>query len=130
MMTIFAKIIAGELPAYKIYEDERVLAFLDIYPKGVGHTLLIPKKAYTYVWNMDEADYQYIMEVAKKLALHLKAKLQTEFVRLDIVGTDVPHAHIHLIPFNLGQEKIEGSSIQLSEVEFQALVNKLKVDQL
>lgn len=129
-MTIFQKIIAGELPAYKIYEDERALAFLDIYPKGIGHTLLIPKKPYAYVWDMSNEDYQHIMQIAKQLALHLKAQMQTEFVRLDIVGTDVPHAHIHLIPFNLGQDKIEKDSLEMSEVEFVDLVEKLKVDQL
>ncbi len=129
-MTLFEKIIAREIPSYKIYEDEQVFAFLDINPKGLGHTLLIPKKPYTYVWDMEEDDYIYLMKMAKKLGTHLKNTMQTEFVRLDIVGTDVPHTHIHLVPFNIGNDSIEKPSLELSEEDFKELFNKLKVDKL
>ncbi len=129
-MTIFEKIVTGEIPAYKIYEDDKFFAFLDINPKGLGHTLLIPKHPYPFVWNLPDQEYQQIMQTAKKLALHLKNKMNTEYVRLDIVGTDVPHAHIHLIPFNIENQMIEKPSLELSEKDFQALVEKLKIDEL
>ncbi len=129
-MTVFQKIIDGELPAYKIYEDNQILAFLDINPKGLGHTLLIPKKAHAYIWDMPDDEYQYIMQVAKKLAIHLKNTMQTEFARLDIVGTDVPHAHIHLIPFNIDNENIEGPALELSPEQFEQIAAKLRVDKL
>ncbi len=129
-MTIFEKIINGELPAHKIYEDDQVLAFLDINPKGVGHTLLIPKTSYTYVWDIPDQEYQYIMQIAKKLALHLKKVMQTEFTRLDIVGTDVPHAHIHLIPFDLANESIEKPALQLTPEQFTEIAQKLYIDKL
>ncbi len=129
-MTIFEKIIAGEIPAYKIYEDEQVLAFLDINPKGFGHTLLIPKKHSTYVWEMDEKDYLYLMSIAKKLGIHLKQTMAVDFVRLDIVGTDVPHTHIHLVPFNLGHDKIEKAALSLSPEDFEQLVKKLEIKAL
>lgn len=98
--TIFGKIIAGEIPAHKIYEDDRVLAFLDIYPKGEGHTLVIPKKSVEFVWDMADDDYVYLMKVAKKIALHLRQVLSYPYVRMAVVGTDVPHAHVHLVPFD------------------------------
>lgn len=101
-MNIFEKIIKGEIPAHKIYEDDKVLAFLDINPEGEGHTLVIPKKPVEFVWDMEEKDYQYLMLIAKKLALHLRQQLPYTFVKMAVVGTDVPHAHVHLIPFNPG----------------------------
>lgn len=104
--TIFGKIIAGEVPAYKIYEDDRVLAFLDIFPKGEGHTLVIPKQPVEYVWDMTDDDYGYLMHIAQKIGRHLRTMLPYPFVALKVIGTDVPHAHVHLIPFdpNLPEE--------------------------
>ncbi len=127
-MTIFEKIIKGEIPAYKIYEDAKVLAFLDINPENLGHTLLIPKAKYTYVWDMSDEDYQYLMAVAKKLAVHLRDALGTKRTRLSIVGKDVPYAHVHLVPFD--DKSYQSSTLQLSESEFQDLVEKLRVEEL
>lgn len=126
--TIFSKIIAGEVPSYKIYEDDRVLAFLDIAPKAKGHALVVPKKPVEYVWDLADDDYNYLMQIVKKIALHLRKTTGKEFVRMDIVGTDVPHAHIHLIPFNLGEGKIEDASLKLTEAEFQQIADQLKLD--
>lgn len=99
-MTIFQKIIDREIPAHIIYEDDLTLAFLDIYPAVPGHTLVIPKNPTEFVWDLEAKDYQALMATAKKLALHLRELLPEQYVHMSIVGTDVPHAHIHLIPFN------------------------------
>ena len=93
---VFCKIVKGELPAYKIYEDEKYVAFLDIFPCCEGHTLVIPKKHVRWVW-----DYENLEEyfgVASKIAKHLRKVSGQENVRLNVFGWDVPHAHIHLKP--------------------------------
>jgi histidine triad (HIT) family protein len=98
--SIFTKIIRGEIPAHKIYEDETTLAFLDIHPVHPGHTLVIPKKQIEFVWDLPEEDYRAVMASAKKVALRLREVLGTRYVGERIVGVDVPHAHVQLIPFN------------------------------
>lgn len=98
--SIFSKIVSGEVPCHKIYEDERTLAFLDIYAVIEGHTLVIPKKQVEFVWDLDDQDYQALMTTAKKVALRLRDVLGTTYVGEKIIGVDVPHAHLHLIPFD------------------------------
>ena len=128
MSTIFSKIIAGEIPSHKIYEDERVVAFLDIYPKSEGHTLVIPKKPVEFIWDMDDGEYVYLMKIAKKIAKHLRATLPYQYVRMSVVGTDVSHAHVHLIPFNVG-EKSARSGERASDVELAKLAEKLRLSE-
>ena len=96
MDCIFCKIVKGEIPANKVYEDEDFLAFLDINPFNPGHTLVIPKKHYRWVWDVDNAG-QYF-EVVKKIAKVLQKSLEAKYVVSGIAGIDVPHAHIHIIP--------------------------------
>lgn len=127
--TIFSKIIAGEIPSYKIYEDDRVLAFLDINPKNEGHTLVIPKKPVEFVWDLDDDDYQYLMLVSKRLAKHLRASLPYHYIQLSIVGTDVPHAHVHLIPFNV-DDALGHESYQTTNHELAELADKLRISTL
>ncbi|PID31322.1 HIT family protein [Candidatus Saccharibacteria bacterium] len=99
--TIFHKIISGEIPFHKVYEDEHVLAFLDIHPKNKGHTLVIPKvESREFVWDLDDTTYQTLMQAAKRIALRLRDTLPYQYVHMGIVGIDVPYAHIHLIPFD------------------------------
>lgn len=95
---IFCKIAAGEVPAEKVYEDERVVAFLDIHPKAPGHTLLIPKEHHRWFYDLPDDTAADLFRSAKTVALKLKSEHQADFVRLGIVGTDVPHVHVHLIP--------------------------------
>ncbi len=102
--SIFTKIVRGEIPSHKIYEDDRVFAFLDIHPIQPGHTMVIPKKQVEFVWDMDDEDYQAVMAAAKKIAQHMKGALGVKFVGEAVVGTDVPHAHVHLIPFNTSEQ--------------------------
>lgn len=99
---IFCKIVAGQIPSNKVYEDDQVLAFLDIHPKGPGHTLLIPKAHYRWFEEMPDDVYDHVFRSAKKLSLEMKAK-GADHVQLGIVGKDVPHVHIHLIPRASGQ---------------------------
>ena len=102
--SIFTKIINGELPSHKIYEDERTLAFLNIYPSVKGHTLVIPKKQVEHVWDLEDEDYQAVMMAVKKVALRLRDVLGVERVGEKVIGLDVPHAHVHLVPFNAAEE--------------------------
>ena len=97
--SIFSKIIKGEIPSHKVYEDEHVFAFLDIHPIAPGHTLVVPKRQVEFVWDLDDETYQALQSAVKRLALHLRETLQVPYVGEQIIGVDVPHAHIHLIPF-------------------------------
>jgi histidine triad (HIT) family protein len=123
--SIFTKIIKGEIPAHKIYEDDDVLAFLDIHPIVPGHTLVIPKKQVEFIWDLSDEDYQKLMVAVKKIALHLRETLDVSYVGEKVVGTDVPHAHIHLIPFNRDNEYNRGPD-ETSEPDHEALAEMAK----
>jgi len=97
--SIFTKIIRGEIPSHKIYEDEHVYAFLDIHPIAPGHTLVVPKKQVEFVWDLDDPGYHALVSAAKTIALHLRESLHVPYIGQQIIGVDVPHAHIHLVPF-------------------------------
>ena len=96
--SIFTKIINKEIPAHRIYEDDRVIAFLTNHPIIEGHTLVVPKKQVDQIWDMESDDYAYLWQTAKKIALHLRKVLEIERVGVVIKGNEVAHAHIHLIP--------------------------------
>jgi histidine triad (HIT) family protein len=97
--SIFTKIIKGDIPSHKVYEDEGTFAFLDIHPIVDGHTLVIPKKQVEFVWDLDDDDYQALMTTVKKVARHLRETLDVPYVGIQVIGVDVPHAHVQLIPF-------------------------------
>lgn len=98
--SIFTKIINGDIPSHKIYEDDMTFAFLDISPIAPGHTLVVPKKQVESLWDLDDSTYQDVMTTTKKIATRMKQQLQVEYVGVQVIGVDVPHAHVHLIPFN------------------------------
>lgn len=98
MSSIFTKIVNGEIPAYKVAEDENYLAFLDIFPVTQGHTLVIPKKEVDYLFDLDDELYTGLQLFAKKIALGLKKAIPCEKVGVLVLGLEVPHAHIHLVP--------------------------------
>jgi len=102
--SIFTKIIKGEIPGYKVYEDDDVYAFLDIHPVTDGHTLVVPKKQVEFLWDMEQADYLKLQAAVQKVALHLRDVLDVPYVGVQVVGVDVPHAHIHLVPFARADE--------------------------
>ncbi|MCA9335008.1 HIT domain-containing protein [Candidatus Saccharibacteria bacterium] len=97
--SIFTKIIKGEIPAEKIYEDEHTLAFLDIYPDEEGHTLIVPKKQIDRIYDLDDDDYTHLWSVAKRIARHYEDTLGRRVI-FKVIGVDVPHAHIHVIPYD------------------------------
>jgi len=102
--SLFTKIIKGEIPSRKVYEDDKTLAFLSIYPSVPGHTLVIPKTQVETLWDLNADDYLAVMQTAQKVALRLRDVLEVERVSEKVVGLDIPHAHIHLIPFNTAEE--------------------------
>ena len=97
--SLFTKIINGEIPSHKIYEDDDVYAFLDIHPITPGHTLVVPKKQIEFVWDLEPEDYRKLTDATQKIAQHLRRTLTVPYVGQQIIGVDVPHAHVHLIPF-------------------------------
>lgn len=102
--SIFTKIIRGEIPCHKIYEDDKTLAFLDINPTQPGHTLVISKVQVEFLWDLPEDDYQAVMATCKKVALRLRGVLGAKYVGVKVTGEDVPHTHVHLVPFNTTAE--------------------------
>jgi histidine triad (HIT) family protein len=97
--TLFTKIIRGEIPSHKIYEDDHTYAFLDIHPITPGHVLVVPKTQAEFVWDLDDETYQALQASVKKIALHLRNILNVPYIGQQIIGVDIPHAHIHLLPF-------------------------------
>ncbi|WP_207429110.1 HIT family protein [Pedobacter sp. SYSU D00535] len=100
MASIFSKIVAGEIPAYKVAEDEQFLAFLDINPLVEGHVLVIPKQEVDYIFDLEDETYLGLQAFAKKIAIGLKAAIPCVRVGVAVIGLEVPHVHIHLIPMN------------------------------
>ena len=98
MASLFTKIVNGEIPAWKVAEDENYLAFLDIFPVAKGHTLVIPKKEVDYIFNLDEETYTGLHQFAKKVAIGLQKAIPCKKVGEMVLGLEVPHAHIHLVP--------------------------------
>ncbi len=97
--SIFTKIIRGEIPCHKVYEDDKTLAFLDIHPAQPGHTLVVSKKQVEFVWDLDVADYLAVMATVRKVALRIRTVLGKPYVGEMIIGEEVPHAHVHVYPF-------------------------------
>lgn len=97
--SIFTKIIRGEIPAHKVYEDDRTIAFLDIYSPIPGHTLVVPKVQVEFVWDLETEEYANLMVTVQKIALRLREVLDVPYIGEKVVGVDVPHAHVHLVPF-------------------------------
>lgn len=98
MSTIFSRIAAGEIPSYKVAEDEKHFAFLDINPMAPGHTLVIPRREVDYLFDLTPEEYGELMEFARKVALKLKRAVECNRVGVAVLGMEVPHAHIHLVP--------------------------------
>lgn len=102
--SIFTKIINGELGAYRVYEDDRVIAFLDLHPQVEGHTLVVPKKQVDHIWDLDDDDYNYLLNIAKKVGNHIRQTIQSPRVGMLVEGFGVPHAHIHVVPIYHGND--------------------------
>ncbi len=122
MSSIFTKIVNGEIPCYKIYEDDKTLAFLDIHPESKGHTLVIPKNEVDKIYDLPDEDYAALMDTAKKLSKNMEKVLGARTL-WKVVGTDVPHAHIHLMPLDETWEY--GRTLELTPDEFEKIRAKL-----
>lgn len=127
MGTIFSKIISGEIPAYKVAENDRFLAFLDINPLAHGHVLVIPKLEVDYIFDMDDDEYAELWIFAKRVAKGIRIAFPCEKVGVAVVGLEVAHTHIHLIPINeVADLSFEREKLKLRESEFKEDARRIK----
>ncbi len=125
-MTIFSKIIKGEIPCHKIYEDDKYFSFLDINPVQKGHTLVIPKIEVNDVFDLDDETYTGLMKVAKKLSFAIKKATNCNRIGVIVMGLEVPHAHIHLIPINkMSDMRIENAK-RASDDDLKPMAEKIR----
>lgn len=121
MSSIFTKIINGEIPCYKIAEDENYLAFLDVNPNAKGHTLCIPKQEINKIFDIEDSLYLGLMAFSKKIAVALEKTVPCKRVGMAVIGLEVPHAHVHLIPLNEMDEMRFQNKVSLTKNEFEEL---------
>lgn len=127
MATVFTKIINGEIPSYKIAEDEHYFSFLDINPISEGHTLVVPKKEVDYVFDLDDQTLSGLMQFAKPIAHAIDRALGCMRTGIIVEGLEVPHAHIHLVPiYRTGQKVALGNNINVSEKRMEELAEKIR----
>ncbi len=127
MASIFSKIISDELPAYKITENQYCLAFLDIFPIKKGHTLVVPKKEIDKFTNLDEIYYQELMKLSKKIAIALEKTIPCLRVGMAIVGLEIPHAHIHLVPLDHPNDiDFTKEKLKFTELEFSKIASDIR----
>ena len=124
--TLFTKIVNGEIPAYKVAEDDRFLAFLDAFPTTKGHTLVIPKQQVDYIFDLDEEVYIGLMAFARKVAAAVEKAVPCKRIGLAVVGLEVPHTHVHLIPLNSMQDMNFANKQQFSKEEFEGTAASIR----
>ena len=125
MSSIFTKIINGEIPCYKIAENDDFFAFLDINPNAKGHTLVVPKKEVNKLFDLDDMTYLGLMNFSKKVALAIEKSISCNRVGMTVIGLEVPHVHVHLIPLNSMNDIDFKHKVNLNEEEFKAIANKI-----
>lgn len=127
MASIFSRIVAGEIPCYKVAEDDNYFAFLDINPLAAGHTLVIPKKEVDYIFDLDDETLQGLVTFAKGIAAKIKDKTGCKKVAMVVLGLEVPHAHIHLIPMNSENDvDFHKEKLKLTPEEFGKIAKSLQ----
>ncbi len=126
MSSIFTKIINGEIPCYKIAEDNDFFAFLDINPNAKGHTLCIPKKEVDKVLDLDEATYMGLMAFSRKIGMAIEAAIDCKRVGITVIGLEVPHVHVHLIPLNGMGDATFQHKVSMTAEEFKAAAEKIR----
>jgi histidine triad (HIT) family protein len=102
--SVFTKIINGEIPCHKVYEDEKTFAFLDIHPITEGHVLVVPKTEVEFIWDLPDEDYNALMATVKKVGVRARQVLGVPYVGIKVIGVDVPHTHVHVVPFARSSE--------------------------
>jgi histidine triad (HIT) family protein len=126
MATIFTKIINGEIPCYKIAEDDNYFAFLDINPLKAGHTLVVPKKETDYIFDLDDKQLSGLILFSKKIAVAIKSAIPCKRIGVAILGLEVPHAHIHLVPMDdMEDVNFRNPKLKFSTEEFKAIAAKI-----
>ncbi|MBC5994396.1 HIT family protein [Pontibacter cellulosilyticus] len=126
--SIFTKIVKGEIPAYKIAENERFLAFLDVFPTAKGHTLVIPKEQIDYIFDLDDELYLGLMAFAKEVSKAIKKAVPCNRIGVAVVGLEVPHAHVHLIPINSMQDMNFANKKEFSKEEMEEVAEKIRTE--
>ena len=128
--SIFTKIIKGEIPTNKIYEDDKVIAILDVHPLTPGHTLVIPKKQIEQLWDVDDETYNYLWKISKMIAKHILEVLKPSRVGVIVEGFGVSHAHIHLVPINYPEElkKKQDLNGPINQVELKKIADRLRIN--
>lgn len=126
MASLFTKIINGEIPCYKIAETDDYFAFLDINPNAKGHTLCIPKQEVDKIFDLDEVSYHGLMEFSRQIALAIEKAVPCKRVGLTVIGLEVPHAHVHLIPLNSMDDARFTSKVTLNEQDFEAVAEAIR----
>ena len=128
MSSIFTKIIKGEIPCYKIAEDADFLAFLDVNPNAKGHTLCIPKQEIDKIFDLEDDLYLGLMQFSKKVAVALEKTIPCNRIGMAVIGLEVPHAHVHLIPLNEMDEMRFKNKVSMNKEEFEALARQIKAN--
>ena len=126
MSSIFTKIVQGEIPCYKIAQDDKFLAFLDVNPNAKGHTLCIPKQEIDKIFDIEDELYLGLMQFSKKIAVALEKAIPCKRVGMAVIGLEVPHAHVHLIPLNEMDEMRFQNKVSLTKEEFDAIVKAVQ----
>ncbi|WP_055442734.1 HIT family protein [Lacinutrix himadriensis] len=126
MASIFTKIVQGEIPCYKVAETEDFLAFLDVNPNAKGHTLCIPKKEVDKIFDLDEETYTALMQFSRKVAIALEKAVACKRVGVSVIGLEVPHVHVHLIPLNTMEDARFMQKEKLSTQEFQDIAKAIQ----
>lgn len=126
MASIFTKIINGEIPSYKIAEDEHFIAFLDINPNAIGHTLCVPKLEINKIFEMEEDHYLALLKFSRKVAVALEKAISCKRVGMSVIGLEVPHVHVHLIPLNEMDDVRFQKKVSLTNEEFEVTLQKIK----
>ena len=125
-MSIFTKIVNGEIPCYKVAEDDNFLAFLDVNPNAKGHTLCIPKQEVDKIFEIQDDLYIGLMQFSKKIAIALEKAVPCKRIGMAVIGLEVPHAHVHLIPLNEMDEMRFQNKVSMTKAEFETLAQKIK----
>ncbi|MGB1242460.1 MAG: HIT family protein [Chitinophagales bacterium] len=128
MSSIFSKIIAGEIPCYKIAEDEHHFAFLDIFPVAKGHVLVVPKKETDYFFDMEDSNMTSLMLFAKKIAIAIEKTISCERIGMTVLGLEVPHAHIHLVPLDEKGVIRFSKKLKFSKEEFEEIAAGIRAN--
>lgn len=127
MASLFSKIARGEIGAHKVAEDDNYLAFLDIFPLQKGHTLVIPKKETDYIFDLEDEEFKDLMLFAKEVAIKIKKVIPCNRIGVTVIGLEVPHAHVHLIPINRERDmNFSNSKLKFSKEEFESIAKLIR----